>query len=122
MRGGADGRSRAGRYGAGHGAGHDRPGNRLVRPRGGRGTGAGRGGGAEGRRFEVMRALGFDDILDVAEAPLAGSGAGGDGRAQGGCGAGGDRPSPHVTDGLGVLRYGGGAGDAGIYPGPCPCR
>ena len=82
-----------------------------------RAAGAGRvliAGKADGPRFDVVRALGFTDILDVAEAPLADL-------------LGGTKVDvvieatgypPSVTDGLGVLRKGGVLLVAGIHPGP----
>lgn len=71
-------------------------------------------GKADGPRFDVVRALGFTDILDVAEAPLA--------ELLGGLKvdvvieATGYPPS--IVDGLGVLRKGGVLVVAGIHPGP----
>jgi 2-desacetyl-2-hydroxyethyl bacteriochlorophyllide A dehydrogenase len=71
-------------------------------------------GKADGPRFDVVRALGFTDILDVAEAPLAEL-------------LGGTKVDvvieatgypPSVTDGLGVLRKGGVLVVAGIHPVP----
>ena len=53
-----------------------------------RAAGAGRvliAGRADAPRFDVMRELGFDDLLDVAEAPLLDLVMAGDGRTQGGC-------------------------------------
>ena len=86
-----------------------------------RAAGAGRvliAGKADGPRFDVLRALGFNDILDVAEAPLADLvSAANDGRkvdvvieATG--------YPPSVVDGLGVLKSGGVFVVAGIHPGP----
>ena len=71
-------------------------------------------GKADGPRFDVVRALGFADILDVAEAPLAEL-------------LGGTKVDvvieatgypPSLTDGLSVLRKGGVLVVAGIHPGP----
>ena len=71
-------------------------------------------GKADGPRFDVVRALGFIDILDVAEAPLAELLAGT--KVDVVIEATGYPPS--VTDGLGVLRKGGVLVVAGIHPGP----
>ncbi|MBN8925399.1 MAG: hypothetical protein BGO51_14600 [Rhodospirillales bacterium 69-11] len=75
-------------------------------------------GRADGPRFDVCRALGFDALLDVAEAPLADLV-----RA-----ATGGRPvdvvieatgyPPAILDGLSVLKKGGVLVVAGIHPGP----
>ncbi len=75
-------------------------------------------GKADGPRFDVMRALGFDDILDVAEAPLADlvMAATGGRKVDVVLEATGHPPS--VTDGLGVLRKNGVLVVAGIHPGP----
>ena len=75
-------------------------------------------GKADGPRFDVMRDLGFTDILDVAEAPLrdlvmAATG----GRAVDVVLEATGYP-PSVTDGLGVLRKSGVLVVAGIHPGP----
>jgi threonine dehydrogenase-like Zn-dependent dehydrogenase len=86
-----------------------------------RAAGAGRvlvAGRADGPRFEVMRQLGFDDILDVAEAPLsdlvmAATG----GRKMDVVLEATGHPAS-VTDGLGVLRTAGVLVVAGIHPGP----
>ncbi len=71
-------------------------------------------GKADGPRFDVVRALGFDRILDVAEAPLA--------ELMGGLKADvvieATGYPPSVIDGLGVLRKGGVLVVAGIHPGP----
>lgn len=86
-----------------------------------RAAGAGRvliAGKADGPRFDVMRSLGFDDILDVAEAPLRDlvfAATGGQPvdvvlEATG--------HPPSVVDGLGVLRRSGVLVVAGIHPGP----
>ena len=82
-----------------------------------RAAGAGRvfiAGKADGPRFDVLRSLGFNDILDVAEAPLPEllNGIKVDVVIE----ATGHPPS--VTDGLGVLRKGGVLVVAGIHPGP----
>lgn len=71
-------------------------------------------GKADGPRFDVVRALGFTDILDVAEAPLAELL--GATKVDVVIEATGYPPS--VTDGLGVLRKGGVLVVAGIHPGP----
>ena len=86
-----------------------------------RAAGAGRvliAGRADAPRFDVLRALGFNDLLDVAEAPLK------DLVFQ----ATGGRPvdvvieatgyPPSIVDGLGVLRTAGVLVVAGIHPGP----
>jgi threonine dehydrogenase-like Zn-dependent dehydrogenase len=75
-------------------------------------------GRADGPRFDVCRALGFERLLDVAEAPLP------DLVAQ----VTGGRPvdvvieatgyPPAILDGLSVLRKGGVLVVAGIHPGP----
>jgi threonine dehydrogenase-like Zn-dependent dehydrogenase len=86
-----------------------------------RAAGAGRvlvSGRADGPRFDVMRQLGFEGIIDVAEGSLAEQVlAANDGRlvdvvieATG--------YPPAVNDGLGVLRKGGVLVVAGIHPGP----
>ena len=82
-----------------------------------RAAGAGRvfvAGKADGPRFDVLRSLGFHDILDVAEAPLPEllNGIKVDVVIE----ATGYPPS--VMDGLGVLRKGGVLVVAGIHPGP----
>ena len=86
-----------------------------------RAAGAGRvliAGRADAPRFDVLRALGFTDILDVAEAPLAELVM----QATGGrkvdvvLEATGYPPS--VTDGLSVLRKAGVLAVVGIHPGP----
>jgi threonine dehydrogenase-like Zn-dependent dehydrogenase len=75
-------------------------------------------GRADAPRFDVLRQLGFDDLLDVAEAPLADLVA----QATGGpkvdvvIEATGYPPS--IVDGLGVLRTAGVLVVAGIHPGP----
>ena len=71
-------------------------------------------GKADGPRSDVVRALGFTDILDVAETPLPDLMGGL--RADVVIEATGYPPS--VTDGLGVLRKGGVLVVAGIHPGP----
>jgi len=86
-----------------------------------RAAGAGRvliAGRADEPRFDVMRQLGFDDILDVAEAPLADLvlAATGGRKADVVLEATGYPPS--INDGLGVLRTGGVLVVAGIHPGP----
>jgi threonine dehydrogenase-like Zn-dependent dehydrogenase len=86
-----------------------------------RAAGAGRvliAGRADGPRFEVMRQLGFHDILDVAEAPLADLvlAATGGRKVDVVLEATGHPAS--VTDGLGVLRTAGVLVVAGIHPGP----
>lgn len=86
-----------------------------------RAAGAGRviiAGRADGPRFTVLDRLGFNDIVDVAEAPLAEQVL----RLTGGAPvdvvleATGHPPS--IVDGLGVLRKGGVLVVAGIHPGP----
>lgn len=75
-------------------------------------------GRADGPRFDVMRALGFEDILDVAEGSL---------RDQVMAATGGRLVDvvieatgypPAINDGLDVLRKGGALVVAGIHPGP----
>jgi threonine dehydrogenase-like Zn-dependent dehydrogenase len=81
-----------------------------------RAAGAGRVtvvGKADGPRFDVIRALGFADIVDVAEAPLVEQI---EGKADVVIEATGYPPS--VTDGLAVLRKNGVLVVAGIHPGP----
>ncbi|MBX6374032.1 MAG: alcohol dehydrogenase catalytic domain-containing protein [Acetobacteraceae bacterium] len=86
-----------------------------------RAAGAGRvliAGRADAPRFEVLRRLGFTDLIDVAEGPL---------REQVLAATGG-RPvdvvleatghPPSITEGLSVLRKGGVLVVAGIHPGP----
>ncbi|HEY2621298.1 MAG TPA: alcohol dehydrogenase catalytic domain-containing protein [Acetobacteraceae bacterium] len=86
-----------------------------------RAAGAGRvliAGRADAPRFDVLRALGFNDLLDVAEAPLKDLVQ----QATGGrlvdvvIEATGYPPS--IVDGLGVLRTAGVLVVAGIHPGP----
>jgi threonine dehydrogenase-like Zn-dependent dehydrogenase len=75
-------------------------------------------GSADALRFDVQRALGFNDLLDVADAPLK------DLVQQATIGrlvnvaieATGYPPS--IVDGLGVLRTAGALVGAGIHPGP----
>ncbi len=86
-----------------------------------RAAGAGRvliAGRADGPRFDVMRALGFHDILDVAEAPLTElvPAATGGRKVDVVIEATGYPPS--INDGLAVLRTGGVLVVAGIHPGP----
>jgi threonine dehydrogenase-like Zn-dependent dehydrogenase len=86
-----------------------------------RAAGAGRvliAGRADGPRFDVMRQLGFTDILDVADAPLADlvMAATGGRKVDVVLEATGHPPS--ITDGLGVLRKAGVLVIAGIHPGP----
>jgi threonine dehydrogenase-like Zn-dependent dehydrogenase len=84
-------------------------------------AGAGRvlvAGRADGPRFDVLRALGFADHLDVAEAPLSDlvMAATGGWKVDVVIEATGYPPS--ITDGLSVLRSGGVLVVAGIHPGP----
>lgn len=75
-------------------------------------------GRADGPRFDVLRRLGFSDLVDVAEAPLAEQVV----RLNGG------KPvdvvleatghPPSITDALPVLKKGGVLVVAGIHPGP----
>ena len=86
-----------------------------------RAAGAGRvliAGRADGPRFDVMRQLGFDDILDVAEAPLADlvMAATNGNKVDVVIEATGHPPT--IVDGLGVLRKAGVLVVAGIHPGP----
>jgi threonine dehydrogenase-like Zn-dependent dehydrogenase len=80
-----------------------------------RAAGAGR---ADQPRFDVMRQLGFDDIVDVAEAPLSELvlAATGGRKVDVVIEATGHPPS--IVDGLGVLRTAGVLVVAGIHPGP----
>jgi threonine dehydrogenase-like Zn-dependent dehydrogenase len=84
-------------------------------------AGAGRvliAGRADGPRFDVMRQLGFADILDVAEAPLSELVlAATKGRKVDVVIEATGHP-PTITDGLGVLRTAGVLVIAGIHPGP----
>jgi threonine dehydrogenase-like Zn-dependent dehydrogenase len=86
-----------------------------------RAAGAGRvliAGRADQPRFDVMRALGFDDILDVAEAPLSDLVlAATKGRKVDVVVEATGHP-PTIVDGLGVLRTAGILVVAGIHPGP----
>jgi threonine dehydrogenase-like Zn-dependent dehydrogenase len=86
-----------------------------------RAAGAGRvliAGRADAPRFDVLRALGFNDLLDVAEAPLKDLvlQATGGRLADAVIEATGYPPS--IVDGLGVLRTAGVLVVAGIHPGP----
>jgi threonine dehydrogenase-like Zn-dependent dehydrogenase len=86
-----------------------------------RAAGAGRvlvSGRADGPRFDVMRQLGFVDILDVAEAPLADLVLGATGGRKVDVVIEATGYPPAVNDGLGVLRSGGVLVVAGIHPGP----
>jgi threonine dehydrogenase-like Zn-dependent dehydrogenase len=86
-----------------------------------RAAGAGRvliAGRADQPRFDVMRALGFEDIIDVAEAPLADLVlAATNGRKVDVVMEATGHP-PTIVDGLGVLRTAGVLVVAGIHPGP----
>jgi threonine dehydrogenase-like Zn-dependent dehydrogenase len=75
-------------------------------------------GRADAPRFDVCRALGFTDLLDVAEAPLADLVAGvtDDGTVDVVIEATGYPPA--ILDGMSVLRKGGVLVVAGIHPGP----
>ncbi len=86
-----------------------------------RASGAGRvivAGRADGPRFEVLRRLGFTDIVDVAEGPLA----------EQVLALTGGKPvdvvieatghPPSIVDGLAALKRGGALVVAGIHPGP----
>ena len=75
-------------------------------------------GRADGPRFDVLRTLGFTDILDVAEAPLADLvlAATGGRKVDVVIEATGHPPS--ITDGLGILRTGGVLVVAGIHAAP----
>jgi threonine dehydrogenase-like Zn-dependent dehydrogenase len=75
-------------------------------------------GRADGPRFDVMRQLGFTDILDVADAPLADLvlGATGGHKVDVVIAATGHPPS--IADGLGVLRTAGVLMIAGMHPAP----
>ena len=75
-------------------------------------------GRADGPRFDVMRQLGFTDILDVAEAPLADLVLAATGGRKVDVVIEATGHPPTITDGLGVLRTAGVLVIAGIHPGP----
>ncbi|MEA2738211.1 MAG: threonine 3-dehydrogenase, partial [Acetobacteraceae bacterium] len=86
-----------------------------------RAAGAGRvliAGRADGPRFDVMRQLGFADILDVAEAPLSDLVLSATGGRKVDVVIEATGHPPTITDGLGVLRTAGVLVIAGIHPGP----
>lgn len=86
-----------------------------------RAAGAGRvliAGRADGPRFDVMRQLGFNDILDVAEAPLSELVLAATGGRKVDIVIEATGHPPTITDGLGVLRTTGVLVIAGIHPGP----
>jgi threonine dehydrogenase-like Zn-dependent dehydrogenase len=86
-----------------------------------RAAGAGRvlvSGRADGPRFDVIRQLGFGDVLDVAEAPLADLVLAANGGRKVDVVIEATGYPPAVNDGLGVLRTGGVLVVAGIHPGP----
>lgn len=75
-------------------------------------------GRADAPRFDVCRALGFTDLLDVAEAPLADLVAQATGGRQVDVVIEATGHPPALLDGLAVLRKGGVLVVAGIHPGP----
>jgi threonine dehydrogenase-like Zn-dependent dehydrogenase len=86
-----------------------------------RAAGAGRvliAGRADGPRFDVMRQLGFTDILDVADAPLSELVLAATGGRKVDIVIEATGHPPTITDGLGVLRSAGVLVVAGIHPGP----
>jgi threonine dehydrogenase-like Zn-dependent dehydrogenase len=86
-----------------------------------RAAGAGRvlvAGRADAPRFDVMRELGFDDLLDVAEAPLLGLVMAATGGRKVDVVIEATGHPPTILDGLGVLRTAGVLVVAGIHPGP----
>jgi threonine dehydrogenase-like Zn-dependent dehydrogenase len=86
-----------------------------------RAAGAGRvlvAGRADQPRFDVMRQLGFDEILDVAEAPLADLVFAATGGRKVDVVIEATGHPPTIVEGLGVLRKAGVLVVAGIHPGP----
>ncbi|HQT79833.1 MAG TPA: alcohol dehydrogenase catalytic domain-containing protein [Rhodopila sp.] len=86
-----------------------------------RAAGAGRvlvAGRADGPRFDVMRQLGFTDLLDVAEAPLNDLVLAATGGRKVDVVLEATGHPPTIVDGLSVLRTGGVLVIAGIHPGP----
>ncbi len=86
-----------------------------------RAAGAGRvliAGRADAPRFDVLRALGFTDLLDVADAPLAELVAAATGGAKVDVVIEATGYPPSINDGLSVLRTGGVLVVGGIHPGP----
>jgi 2-desacetyl-2-hydroxyethyl bacteriochlorophyllide A dehydrogenase len=86
-----------------------------------RAAGAGRvliAGRADAPRFDVMRQLGFNDILDVAEAPLPELVLAATGGRKVDIVIEATGHPPTITDGLSVLRTAGVLVVAGIHPGP----
>jgi threonine dehydrogenase-like Zn-dependent dehydrogenase len=86
-----------------------------------RAAGAGRvliAGRADGPRFEVMRRLGFTDLIDVAEAPLAEQVRAATGGAPVDVVLEATGHPPSITEALPVLKKGGVLVVAGIHPGP----
>ncbi len=86
-----------------------------------RAAGAGRvlvAGRADAPRFDVMRELGFDDLLDVAEAPLLDLVMAATGGRKVDVVIEATGHPPTILDGLGVLRTAGVLVVAGIHPGP----
>ena len=86
-----------------------------------RAAGAGRvliAGRADGPRFDVMRQLGFADVLDVAEAPLAEHVMAATGGRKVDVVIEATGHPPTIVEGLGVLRTAGVLVVAGIHPGP----
>ena len=86
-----------------------------------RAAGAGRvliAGRADGPRFDVMRQLGFTDIIDVAEAPLTEQVPAMNGGRKVDIVIEATGYPPAINDGLAVLRTAGVLVVAGIHPGP----
>lgn len=84
-------------------------------------AGAGRilvSGRADGPRFDVMRELGFHDIIDVAEGTLEDQVLAATGGRKVDVVIEATGYPPSINDGLGVLRTGGVLVVAGIHPGP----
>jgi len=84
-------------------------------------AGAGRvivAGRADGPRFDVLRKLGFADVVDVSEAPLAEQVMAMTGGAPVDVVLEATGHPPSIVDGLGVLKKGGALVVAGIHPGP----
>ena len=86
-----------------------------------RAAGAGRvliAGRADGPRFDTMRQLGFDEILDVADGPLFDLTMAATGGRKVDVVIEATGHPPTIVDGLGVLRTAGILVAAGIHPGP----
>ena len=86
-----------------------------------RAAGAGRvivAGRADGPRFDVLKRLGFSDLVDVADAPLAEQVLALTGGKHVDVVLEATGHPPSIVDGLGVLKKGGVFVVAGIHPGP----